>query len=115
MPLCGDDWHHEVIWKVEPHEEEDRYGHTEGVYCTVCGSYLHSRFAFHEWSEWTVTREATAEDEGEETRTCSVCEKTETRPVGKQTGDNGGIRNAIEKALTAIIKWFKKLLNFFNR
>ena len=37
----------------------------------------------HDFGEWTVTREATAEEEGEETRSCqrTGCNKTETRAV----------------------------------
>ncbi len=35
----------------------------------------------HTWGEWTVTRPATAEVDGEQSRTCSVCGKTETRAI----------------------------------
>ena len=35
----------------------------------------------HTWSQWTVTKEATCTEDGEETRTCSDCGKTETRSI----------------------------------
>ncbi len=38
----------------------------------------------HSWSEWTVTKKPTTTAEGEETRTCSVCSKKETRAVSKK-------------------------------
>ena len=37
----------------------------------------------HNWGDWTVTKEATVDAEGEETRTCSVCGEKETRPIDK--------------------------------
>ena len=51
----------------------------------------------HDWSEWNVTRPATAKQEGEETRTCSRCDEKETRSIPKMniiTLDlNGGTLN----------------------
>ncbi len=35
----------------------------------------------HSWSEWTVTTPATETTEGVETRTCSGCGETETKPI----------------------------------
>lgn len=37
----------------------------------------------HVWSEWTVTQEPTETEDGEETRVCAVCGKTEIRTVKK--------------------------------
>ncbi len=37
----------------------------------------------HDWSEWKVVEEATAEKEGLEERECSRCGEKETRPVDK--------------------------------
>ena len=37
----------------------------------------------HTYGEWEVTKEATKKEEGEETRTCSLCGHTETRPIDK--------------------------------
>ena len=46
-------------------------------------------FAAHTWSGWTVTTPPTCTEAGEETRTCSDCGATETRPVAA-TGHNWG-------------------------
>ena len=35
----------------------------------------------HNWGEFVETRPATAEQDGEERRTCPHCNKTETRPI----------------------------------
>ena len=35
----------------------------------------------HQFGEWKVTKEATSEEKGEETRTCGLCGKTETEEV----------------------------------
>ena len=37
----------------------------------------------HTWSEWTIVKEATTTAEGQEKRTCSVCDKVETRAIEK--------------------------------
>lgn len=54
--------------------------------CTRCGNISNSAFTDangHSWGNWTVTKEATTSAEGTETRTCSVCNKSETRAVAK--------------------------------
>ena len=69
-------------------EESGAY---EGVvYCDNCGKELYRSpepIAIaplgHDWGEWVVTKEATETEEGLETRTCSRCDKTETRPIDK--------------------------------
>ena len=35
----------------------------------------------HSWGEWTVTKEPTYTEKGTESRTCSVCNETETRDI----------------------------------
>lgn len=35
----------------------------------------------HSWSAWTETKPATCGEDGEETRTCSKCDETETKPI----------------------------------
>ena len=58
------------------------------VRCTICGEEMLSThvvtdLAAHSWGKWVVTRGATEAAEGEETRTCSVCGQTQTRPIPK--------------------------------
>ena len=37
----------------------------------------------HKWSNWTTTKKATCTADGEQTRTCSVCKKTEKKTLAK--------------------------------
>ena len=37
----------------------------------------------HDWGEWVVTKDATEDEEGEETRTCTRCGATEVRAIPK--------------------------------
>lgn len=39
--------------------------------------------AQHQWGEWTTTTQASCTHEGEETRQCSVCQKTESKTLAK--------------------------------
>ena len=62
--------------------------HDEVVYCEKCKEEISRETVTedalgHEWSEWTVTKEATETEEGEESRLCARCLKTETRPIPK--------------------------------
>jgi hypothetical protein len=50
-----------------------------------CGCGEKSDAANHTWGNWTQTKNPTVTEEGEDTKTCTVCEKTETRPVSKLT------------------------------
>lgn len=42
----------------------------------------------HDWGEWEVTTEATEDEDGEETRVCSVCGETETRAIPATGSDD---------------------------
>ena len=60
-------------------------GTTAGKKCADCGTILEgcepTALADHTWSAWTQTKAPTCTAKGTETRTCSVCGKTETRDV----------------------------------
>ena len=54
------------------------------VVCEDCGETLSTEVipaTGHSFGDWTVTKEATCFEDGEETRTCSVCQAVETRPI----------------------------------
>lgn len=54
------------------------------VVCEDCGETISTEVipaTGHSFGEWTVTKEATCFEDGEETRTCSVCKYVETRPI----------------------------------
>lgn len=64
------------------------------VYSCSCGaSYTGDTTSAtgHSWSDWVVTKEATTEAEGEETRTCGTCGAKETRTTDKLTGGTGTV------------------------
>lgn len=54
------------------------------VVCEDCGETLSTEVIpakGHSFGDWTVTKEAACFEDGEETRTCSVCKYVETRPI----------------------------------
>ncbi len=58
----------------------------EKIYCaTGCGAYIiqSTPKTDHHWSEWVVTVPATVDSMGLETRTCPICNITETRRIAK--------------------------------
>ena len=77
-------------------------GNSEYWTCTECGKYFSDEAGTkaiekdswiikalgHDWSEWTVTKEATELEAGEESRECSRCHQKETNVIpatGKHT------------------------------
>ena len=54
------------------------------VVCEDCGETLSTEVIpakGHSFGDWTVTKEATCFEDGEESRTCPVCKYVETRPI----------------------------------
>lgn len=54
------------------------------VVCEDCGETISTEVipaTGHSFGEWTVTKEATCFEDGEESRTCPVCKYVETRPI----------------------------------
>jgi len=60
-------------------------GYTGDKVCTECGEIREAGKAIdkkaHSFGNWTLTQAPTCKDKGVETRTCSSCKGTETRPV----------------------------------
>ena len=48
---------------------------TDWKFCNMCGAGLH----VHSWGDWVIVVEATLEEEGEELRTCQICNMQEKR------------------------------------
>ncbi|MGM9553265.1 MAG: S8 family serine peptidase [Faecousia sp.] len=79
-------------------------GYTGDEVCTVCGETIHAGEAVsalgHDWGEWTVTKEATCTENGEETHTCKRdAEHTETREI-EASGHKTERTNAKEATCT---------------
>ena len=54
--------------------------------CSRCEDYYKDTYTAktaHKWSDWTTSKAATCTDDGEQTRTCSVCKKTQTKTISK--------------------------------
>ena len=93
-PKTGHDWIHYTAKAATCTDE----GRTEYWKCTNCGQYsadkdgkkllteaaIKVKALGHDWSEWTVSKEATANAEGEETHSCKRCKITETRVIPKK-------------------------------
>ena len=62
-------------------------GNEAGKKCSVCGDILDGCKEIpakgHTWGAWKLTKAATVDEEGEQTRTCSVCKAKETKVVPK--------------------------------
>ena len=62
-------------------------GLSEGAKCSICERAMIKQTELpatgHSYGEWTVTKEATVEAEGEEKRVCSGCGDEETRTIDK--------------------------------
>ncbi len=66
----------------------------------------------HSWGNWVVTKEATEEEEGSQTRTCSVCGATETQTIGKKSVNFfQRIINTIRGFFDRIVSWFRGIFS----
>lgn len=66
-------------------------GYTGDEVCKHCHKVIKKghelALAQHQWGEWKTTTKPSCTHEGEETRQCSVCQKTETRKLEKTDHD----------------------------
>lgn len=67
----------------------------------------------HSYGDWVTTREATTEEEGQQTRTCSRCGATETRSIGKlPQPTEAGVTEADIPTLEAYARSYAESLGF---
>lgn len=65
--------------------------------CAVCGDTYDDAYTDalgHDFGDWITTKEATCDDNGEETRRCSRCDAYETNEVAKLGHDYGAVITA---------------------
>ena len=70
--------------------------------CSVCQT-TEGPVAPHSYGDWTQTKAPTTEEEGEETRTCSVCQDKETRPVEKLVAKAGSKGWIVAVVIIAVV------------
>ena len=62
-------------------------GKTEGSHCSKCGTVIKAQTTIpakgHTFGSWATTKAATCTADGNQTRKCSVCGKTETKTIAK--------------------------------
>ena len=69
-------------------------GKTEGIHCSVCGEVLEEQKIIpatgHNWEAGETVKEATCTEEGEQSYTCTNCEKTRTEKTSddRASGSN---------------------------
>ncbi len=59
------------------------YDNCSDTDCNICGEVRGA--AAHSYGDWTVTKEATTEAMGEESRICTICGHTETKNIPKKS------------------------------
>ena len=89
----------ETVGAKAPTCKED--GYTGNEVCKVCHETLNKGTTIpktdsHEWGKWTIKRESTCTEKGEQSRKCAVCgeEEIESLPLAQHTWDNGNVTQA---------------------
>ena len=83
-------------------------GKEADTYCTACnqtiteGAVISAGADYHNWSDWTITTEATCIAEGEETRTCSTCSSVDSRAIA--INSNNHVNTVVRDQASATCK-----------
>lgn len=87
-------------------------GYTGNEVCKVCHETLNKGTTIpktdsHEWGKWTIKRESTCTEKGEQSRKCAVCgeEEIESLPLAKHTWDNGKVTKAPSYTKVGVKTW----------
>lgn len=87
-------------------------GYTGDEVCKVCHETLNKGTTIpktdsHEWGKWTINRESTCTEKGEQSRKCAVCgeEEIESLPLAKHTWDNGKVTKAPSYTKVGVKTW----------
>ena len=100
----------ETVGAKAPTCKED--GYTGNEVCKVCHETLNKGTTIpktdsHEWGKWTIKRESTCTEKGEQSRKCAVCgeEEIESLPLAKHTWDNGKVTKAPSYTKVGVKTW----------
>ena len=100
----------ETVGAKAPTCKED--GYTGDEVCKVCHETLNKGTTIpktdsHEWGKWTIKRESTCTEKGEQSRKCTVCgeEEIESLPLAKHTWDNGKVTKAPSYTKVGVKTW----------
>gem|GEM_PF-3497314 len=77
-PICGKDGN-SAYWSCDACGKY--FSDAEGTIEIEKDSWVIPAPGEHSWSKWTVVKEATCEEDGERTRTCSICGEVETETI----------------------------------
>jgi len=69
--------------ETHTHEYSATWSSNETQHWRECSCGDKTDVADHDWGKWQETTQPTITSEGEETRTCNTCEKTETQSIAK--------------------------------
>jgi hypothetical protein len=78
MAVCDD-----TSGKTHTHDFNGEWHKDVTQHWHECSCGEKTDIANHQWGAWEVTTPASTTAAGEETRECTVCEKTETQPIAK--------------------------------
>lgn len=115
---CGDSYdetipvleHNYITETVE--SDCQTHGYTR-TYCTVGGEEIRRQdfpTTEHKFGDWKVVKEATQDEEGMETRTCSICGAKDNRAINKlpkPADDSGKRMNFFQR----FIQWIRTILH----
>ena len=100
----------EIVGAKAPTCKED--GYTGNEVCKVCHETLNKGTTIpktdsHEWGKWTIKRESTCTEKGEQSRKCAVCgeEEIESLPLAKHSWDNGKVTQAPSYTKVGVKTW----------
>lgn len=100
----------ETVRVKAPTCKED--GYTGDEVCKVCHETLNKGTTIpktdsHEWGKWTIKRESTCTEKGEQIRKCAVCEEEEIEslPLAKHSWDNGKVTQAPSYTKVGVKTW----------
>ena len=74
-----------IVAQTETSKKDHTYDDRCDTDCNVCHA---TRESHHTYGEWTVSKEATKDENGEEKHICTICGYTETRPTDKLKSNN---------------------------